>query len=296
MSLRATTCSKRKSVPAHSLPPYASKESPYLLIHCHRELQLSLRSRSSIQFIYDKHPHYQFHIVSKVSEVRPCETEGKMKSSRRAMLSKWSKGLALAGAAGIGSKAFGANRCEVTQRQPEGPFYPIYEQDDVDNDLTRVRGSRNMASGEVIFLHGAVMDQHCRPVEGAIVEIWQAAKTGKYNHPSDPNPAELDPHFQYWGIAKTDSVGGYTFKTIKPGKYRASDTWVRPPHIHMKVHLRGFRELITQVYFEEESGLNSKDLILNELDGDQKANVVVSFVEGQDGYRYGEFNITLHRF
>jgi len=31
------------------------------------------------------------------------------------------------------------------------------------------------------------------PVRNAKVEIWQANAHGRYTHPSDPNPAPLDP-------------------------------------------------------------------------------------------------------
>jgi len=152
----------------------------------------------------------------------------------------------------------------LTPRQTEGPFYPRKDQVDKDTDLTSVKGSSEAALGRVIYIEGSVQDTNCRPVEDAFVEIWQACASGKYNHPADTNPAPADPHFQYWGIARTDPNGNYSFKTIYPGAYPASEDWMRPPHIHFKVHKWGYQELITQLYFEGEE-LNEKDLILERI-------------------------------
>src|SRR5438552_2220640 len=75
--------------------------------------------------------------------------------------------------------------CGITPAQTEGPFYPVKDQADKDTDLTQVSGRITKAKGDVIYVRGRVQDQACRPVAGALVEIWQACATGKYNHPSD---------------------------------------------------------------------------------------------------------------
>ncbi len=69
-----------------------------------------------------------------------------------------------------------------------------------------------------------------------MIELWQACASGRYNHPRDTNRAALDTNFQYWAQVRTDSGGNFSVKTIKPGAYPASPTWIRPPHIHIKVH------------------------------------------------------------
>ena len=129
-------------------------------------------------------------------------------------------------------------------------FYPREFPIDTNADLTKVRGHVKEAMGQVIVVKGVVQDQFCRPVEGAIVEIWQACHTGRYNHPSDTSKEKLDPHFQYYALMKTNAKGKYSYKTIIPGAYKASSFWVRPPHIHYKVSLRGHETLITQLYFK----------------------------------------------
>jgi protocatechuate 3,4-dioxygenase beta subunit len=216
--------------------------------------------------------------------------------NRRALLKRLTT---VGGAVALSSLAKGAELCAVnTPKQPKGPFYPIKDQIDKDADLTVIDGSNQQAIGRVVYVSGVVQDEKCQPVEEAFVEIWQACASGKYNHPADPNNAKLDPNFQYWGIVKTNSKGEYLFKTIYPGAYPADRTWIRPPHIHFKVSKWGYRELITQLYFEGED-LNEKDLILQSLSHDEHPSVVrpVKVVKGDNGQKIEivDFPITLLR-
>jgi protocatechuate 3,4-dioxygenase beta subunit len=179
--------------------------------------------------------------------------------------------------------ALAVNEClnEKTPAQTEGPFYPIKSQLDTDADLVVVKGARSSAKGKIIFVQGVVTDQHCRPVKGALVEIWQACESGRYNHPSDPNTAPLDPNFQYWGKAVTDANGNYRFRTIIPGAYPADTDWVRPPHIHFKISCKGYLELITQMYFAGET-LNQLDKILQRLPKAEQDKVVIQLESATD--------------
>ncbi len=161
-----------------------------------------------------------------------------------------------------------------TPAQTEGPFYPVNTQTERDWDLTVLNGSTVSATGEKVYIVGQIVDQNCDPVKGAIVEIWQAAASGRYNHPGDTSGLALDPNFQYWGRVLTDDDGRYLFKTIIPGDYPASSTWQRPPHIHYKVQKRGYRELTTQMYFGG-NDLNDRDLILSAIPVADRGKVIV---------------------
>jgi protocatechuate 3,4-dioxygenase beta subunit len=206
-------------------------------------------------------------------------------------------GMGLLVAGGLVSTASVQGLCDLknTPSQPEGPFYPIAYQLDKDTDLTYVQGRSEQALGDVILVSGQVLDQNCNPVKDALVEIWQACQTGKYNHPSDPNTAKLDPNFQYWGRAITIDSGHYKFKTILPGAYPAGNNWIRPPHIHFKVQKLGYIELITQLYFQGEV-LNDQDLILNRISPSERKQVVVPLLDvvGEQ-HPVANFNITLEK-
>ncbi len=217
---------------------------------------------------------------------------------RRSLLSK-SLSFSAIGLASLSSAKSLANACNLTAEQPEGPFYPEEIPLDHNSDLTLVtnrptHGPQKRAKGEYIILRGIVKDQQCHPIKGAMVEIWQACHSGKYNHSSDPNTATLDPDFQYYGKSVTNDKGEYYFITVKPGKYKATETWIRPPHIHLKAHLRGHLELTTQVYFSEDTVLNSKDKILQGLPTSQRKALICEFKKNsQSKFRTGQFDITL---
>lgn len=219
--------------------------------------------------------------------------------SRRNILKK---SIVSAGSILLVSNVAKASSCLLTPDQTEGPFYPIEDQLDKDSDLTSVKGSLNNALGETIVMFGTVTDENCKPVKDALVEIWQACATGKYNHPGDPNPASLDPNFQYWGRALTNSKGEYSFKTIRPGHYQATETWMRPAHIHLKVHRRGYEELTTQVYFKDDP-YNSNDRILMGLSEAERNRVIIDFKKTntqanspESKFKTGRFNITIKNF
>ncbi len=139
--------------------------------------------------------------------------------------------------------------CGITPPQGEGPYYPEGDLER-DSDLVQIHGGNPVAKGNVIYVTGKVLTgKDCKPIAGALVEIWQACHSGKYSHSDDPNALELDPNFQYWGRARTGVDGSYKFKTIVPGYYPTSATTYRPPHIHFKTHAKGFLSLTTQMYF-----------------------------------------------
>ena len=220
--------------------------------------------------------------------------------SRRDLLSA-SAGAAAGLVAGrLGAERPGSSCAEATVAQTEGPYYPARDREDEDPDLTRVRGRSGRAAGEVIVVQGRVLDPACRPVAGALVEIWQANHHGRYDHERDAgNPRPLDPNFQSWAEMTTDADGRFRFTTIKPGSYPADDQgWVRPPHIHFRVSRRGYHELVTQMYFEGEP-LNDGDLIRKALAAEELARVTVALrpspADREAGAKVGEFDITLRQ-
>ena len=161
--------------------------------------------------------------------------------------------LSMAGAVGSlaisgGVSGVLAQALKRTPLQTLGPFYPMLKPLDQDADLTTIAGKPRRAEGQVIHVMGRVLNLEGQPVQGARVEIWQANTYGRYNHPSDTNPAPLDPHFEGFAVQTTDVEGRYRFKTIKPGAYPASADRMRPPHIHFDVTGK-INRVVTQMYF-----------------------------------------------
>ena len=195
--------------------------------------------------------------------------------SRRGLLrSTMAVGVGLA----VPTVAFG-RQCEKTPAQAEGPFYmntwdrtkPTPHR----NDLTWVSDPSKKAEGEVIYLAGQVTDPDCKPIKGAIVEIWQACRTGRYAHVADPSPAWLDPNFRYFGEFLTDEDGMYSFKTIKPGPYPVGSNWTRPAHVHFKISSGlTMRMLTTQMYFSGDSHLGA-DRLLNSVPKAEQNHLII---------------------
>jgi protocatechuate 3,4-dioxygenase beta subunit len=187
-----------------------------------------------------------------------------------------------------------SSRCSLTPAQTEGPFYPLTYPIDQDADLTYVSNQNQQAIGEIVWIRGKVLSCEGQPLPNTAVEIWQACATGRYDHDYDPNPAPVDPHFQYWGATTTDTQGNYAFKTIKPGGYPVTEDWQRPPHIHFKVQAPDYSPLITQLYFAEEQALNRKDRILQRISSEQRALVITHLRKvALRPQREGQFNIIL---
>ena len=163
---------------------------------------------------------------------------------------------------------------QLTPEQIMGPFYPIIRPLDHDMDLTVIKGKRGRAQGRLLHLTGRVLNSKGEPVRGARIELWQANTHGRYAHPTDINPAPLDPNFQGYGVQVTDAEGRYRFKTIKPGAYPinpVNPSNVRPPHIHFDV-LGTKDRLMTQMYFPDEP-LNEKDVLFKELGSSKDAAI-----------------------
>jgi len=168
-----------------------------------------------------------------------------------------------------------------TPRQSLGPFFPddgdevdaIRENPDLnlpisqanDQDLTFVKGRNGNALGQVVYLRGQVLNTKTgQPVPNAILIMWSASASGRYNHKGDdgiysfphPKTGEMihrtyDEHFQYWGKAVTNQQGEYWFKTIVPGFYPIDlkSGLYRPSHLHFKILPPTSPTFVTQLYF-----------------------------------------------
>jgi catechol 1,2-dioxygenase len=103
--------------------------------------------------------------------------------------------------------------------------------------------------GDVLVISGTVVSRNGRPLEGALLEIWQASADGRYDN-DDPNHPPAKNEFRLRGRLKTNKDGSYQFETVRPSPYRIGARQYRPAHIHVKVHHEGHRSLTTQLYFK----------------------------------------------
>lgn len=185
----------------------------------------------------------------------------------------------------------------VTPSQTIGPFFAVDLVRSGDDDLSGVTRNGQRAEGIPIVVSGQVVDESGRAVRKALIEIWQANRWGKYNHPDDVTQQPLDSSFKGWGRLLTDADGRYRFTSIKPGAYPnpGYDNWMRPPHIHFSIFAAGvMQRLITQLYFPDEE-LNNIDPILNGIeDLEARASLIARRLANQsDGAECYGFDIVL---
>ena len=170
----------------------------------------------------------------------------------------------------------------LTAESAMGPFYPIAKPADSDADLVWLKGHSQKAAGQVIEVSGRVLDMKGDPIPYAAIELWQANAAGRYDHPSDPATAPLDPHFQSFAALRTDAGGGWRITTIKPGGYD-SPIGHRPPHIHFDVRGKTHRNVL-QLYFPEEADGNANDTLYKSLGAQAGTSVAVR--DGGDPNKY----------
>jgi len=128
--------------------------------------------------------------------------------------------------------------------------------------------------GERITLRGRVLDGDGRPVNDALIEVWQANAEGRYAHPDDTQEKPLTPGFQGFGRSPTDDDGAFRFTTIKPGSASGSDGQMQAPHLAVVVFMRGLlRQLVTRVYFPGDPA-NATDPVLQLVPVERRATLI----------------------
>jgi protocatechuate 3,4-dioxygenase, alpha subunit len=135
-------------------------------------------------------------------------------------------------------------------------------------------------TGEGITLEGRVFDGDGKPVNDAIVEIWQANTHGRYAHPEDKQDKPLEKGFRGWGRSATDENGVFRFQTIKPGRVPGRDGTLQAPHLMVTIFMRGLlKHLVTRVYFPDEPA-NGEDPILKLVPAERRQTLIAKRKSG----------------
>ena len=126
--------------------------------------------------------------------------------------------------------------CNVTEPTVQGPEYtanpPVRQGEDFAQGIP----------GERLVLSGKVLNHMtCKPVQGAVLDIWQTNSTGDYDYKG----------FNLRGKIVTDKDGNYVLNTVYPESLQL-DNITRPSHIHVIVGVPGQPLITTQVYFEDQ--------------------------------------------
>ncbi|HJV82106.1 protocatechuate 3,4-dioxygenase subunit alpha [Noviherbaspirillum sp.] len=135
-----------------------------------------------------------------------------------------------------------------------------------------------VTKGERIRIEGRVIDGSGTPLRDVLLEIWQANAAGRYHHPADLQPKEVDEDFRGWGRACSDfETGVYRFDTIKPGPVIGRNGREMAPHINFWIVARGINiGLNTRMYFSDEAQRNAKDPVLNLIEWEVRRKTLIA--------------------
>ena len=160
--------------------------------------------------------------------------------------------------------ASGASAAGATPRQTAGPYYTP----DSPRRASLVEpGDR----GPRLLLAGRVLTTACRPVPGALLDVWHCDAQGEYDNAG----------FRHRGHLYADASGDYRLETIVPGLYPG-----RTRHIHIRVQAPGGRPLTTQLYFPGDAG--------NARDGIWQSELEIALLQGAAGdAKHGRFEFVL---
>jgi catechol 1,2-dioxygenase len=121
-------------------------------------------------------------------------------------------------------------------------------------------------TGTPTLVSGRVLDLDGRPIEGALLDVWQTQSSGLY----DSQDEELGGELHMRGRFRTDAEGGYLIRTVLPVNYpipsdgpvgamlRATGRhpW-RPAHIHFVVSADGYEPVTTHIFDRRDEYLGS---------------------------------------
>jgi protocatechuate 3,4-dioxygenase alpha subunit len=129
------------------------------------------------------------------------------------------------------------------------------------------------ATGQRIHIEGSVLDGDGKPINDAMIEIWQADAQGRYAHARGERPRP-NAKFTGFGRSATDKAGVYSFDTVKPGVVPGPDGKPQAPHIVVCIFSRGMlRQIYTRIYFADEAA-NDADPILMLVPGERRGTLI----------------------
>jgi hydroxyquinol 1,2-dioxygenase len=119
--------------------------------------------------------------------------------------------------------------------------------------------------GEPTEVRGRVLTPDGRPIEGALLDVWQTAANALYST-QDPK----QDRFNCRGRFRTDASGAFFFRTVKPVSYPVPTDGpvgqilnamgrhpMRPAHIHFIVSAPGYETVATHLFVKGDRYLDS---------------------------------------
>jgi protocatechuate 3,4-dioxygenase alpha subunit len=163
------------------------------------------------------------------------------------------------------------SKLPLTGSSTVGPFFSIGL---LTKDMVRPLMATPQTPGEQMRIEGRVLDGAGEPVVDAMLEIWQANASGRYNHPAEQSTGTLDPDFSGFGRTGTAKDGSFWFETVMPGPVPFEGEIMQAPHLNLTIFSRGLlNHLATRLYFEGEAA-NDTDPVLQRVPEERRQTLV----------------------
>ena len=120
------------------------------------------------------------------------------------------------------------------------------------------------------MITGKVLNEHGKPIPGAVVDFWQSDDVGNYDMVGD----------LLRGHVYADDAGNYEFETIMPACYEPRQA----RHIHVKVQGVS-RPYTTQLYFSDDEPRTKDNYYMRELE--------VQVTDLPDGSKRGTYDFVI---
>jgi hydroxyquinol 1,2-dioxygenase len=150
------------------------------------------------------------------------------------------------------------------------------------------------AKGEPMVVSGRILDTSGRPIEGAVIDVWQANDEGFY----DVQQKGIQPDFNLRGIFRTGADGRYWFRAVKPKFYPIPDDGpvgqliaalgrhpYRPAHLHYMIKAGGYETLVTHIFDPDDPYIHS-DAVFG-----VKESLLAEFRQVHDAARAAEIGV-----
>ena len=177
-------------------------------------------------------------------------------------------------------------KLQQTPSMTVGPFFHF--------ELSGAAYGRPPVAGAVLFpgapgrirVAGAITDGRGKPLDDALVEIWQADPAGRFARKTGGDA----PPLSGFGRCASDARGAFAFDTVKPGATGKNSA----PHISALVLARGLtNHLFTRIYFPDEAAANLRDAVLRGVPSARRKTLIAKRRQGADETPEYIFNIRL---
>ena len=210
------------------------------------------------------------HLHAFVREVKLTEPEFQMACATIAKLGhsttpSHNEVVLAAGSLGISSLVCLLNNGDHGQTETTANLLGPFWREGVDVMPNGASIVRSTTAGVPLFINAWVKDRDGKPVDGAVVDVWQSSSEGFYEN---QDPAQADMNLR--GKFITDAAGHVSFRSIKPAGYpipvngpvgdllRAQGRHnFRPAHIHFMVVKPGYKTQFSQVYSSDDPNLDT---------------------------------------